>query len=103
VTTDTEQLVRVPKKYKIGPLANLNQVIKALGKTIRAMSNGTLDSADGARICNGLGILRTAIETRKLQELDDRMAEINRLLGARQITSLDRKLSIEHETNGRAY
>ena len=37
-------------------LANLGQVIKALGKTIRAMSDGSLDSQVGARICNGLGM-----------------------------------------------
>ena len=42
------------RPFKLGPLGTLNQVIVALGKTIRAMADGTLDSQVGARICNGL-------------------------------------------------
>jgi hypothetical protein len=38
----------------------LNQVTKGLAKTIRAMADGTLDSQVGARICNGLGIMRVS-------------------------------------------
>jgi hypothetical protein len=41
------------KQFRIGRLATLGQVIKALGKTIRAMSDGSLDSQVGGRICNG--------------------------------------------------
>jgi hypothetical protein len=43
------------------PLGTLNQVIVALGKTIRAMADGTLDSQVGARICNGLGIMHACL------------------------------------------
>jgi hypothetical protein len=39
------------------PLGSLNQVTKGLAKTIRAM-------ADGARICNGLGIMRACLGRR---------------------------------------
>jgi hypothetical protein len=48
----------VPQRF-----GNLNQVIVALGKTIRAMADGNLDSQVGSRICNGLGIMRQCLET----------------------------------------
>src|SRR5215471_16651641 len=60
----------------LGPLGNLNQVTKGLAKTIRAMADGTLDSQVGARICNGLGIMRACLETQKLEQLEARMDEI---------------------------
>jgi hypothetical protein len=95
------------KQFKIGRLANLGQVIKALGKTIRAMSDGSLDSQVGARICNGLGIMRACLETQKLEQLEARMSEIGRLLGSRPVIplSIDHKppLSINHETNGSSH
>jgi len=56
----------------------LNQVTKGLAKTIRAMADGTLDSPVGARICNGLGIMRACLETQKLEQLEARMDEITR-------------------------
>ena len=40
------------------------------------MADGTLDSQVGARICNGLGIMRACLETRKLEQLESRMDEI---------------------------
>ena len=48
---------------------------RSLGVTIRAMADGTLDSRVGARICNGLGIMRTCLETQKLEQLESRMDE----------------------------
>ena len=65
-----------PRKFKLGPLGSLNQVTKGLAKTIRAMADGTLDSQVGARICNGLGIMRACLETQKLEQLESRMDEI---------------------------
>jgi hypothetical protein len=47
---------------------------KGLAKTIRAMADGTLDSQVGARICNGLGIMRTCLETATLERIDDRLS-----------------------------
>jgi hypothetical protein len=70
-----------------------NQVTKGLAKTIRAMADGTLDSQVGARICNGLGIMRACLETQKLEQLEARMDEIadrvsrNRTNAARERTS----------------
>ena len=63
------------KKYALGPLGNLNKVIGALGKTIRAMASGELDTQDGARICNGLGIMRACLETQTLQNIETRIEE----------------------------
>src|SRR5262249_12093991 len=61
-----EQVPEAPRKFKLGPLGNLNQVMVALGKTIRAMADSTLDSQVGSRICNGLGIMRQCLETQSI-------------------------------------
>jgi hypothetical protein len=74
--SDFEQPIQEAEKFGLGPLGTINQVIKALGKTIRAMANDQIDSQKGARICNGLGILRACIETQKLEQLEGRMDEI---------------------------
>jgi hypothetical protein len=67
--------------------------------SLRAMSDGSLDSQVGARICNGLGIMRMCFETQKLQELEVRMGEINRrIVDARP--AIPAPLSIDHETYG---
>ena len=76
MSKDSDQTEAAPRKLKLGHLGNLNQVIKALGKTIRAMSNGSIDSQVGARICNGMGIMRACLETQKLEQLEARMDEI---------------------------
>jgi hypothetical protein len=76
MSKDSDQTETAPRKFKLGHLGNLNQVIVALGKTIRAMADGTLDSQVGARICNGLGIMRACMETAKLEALENRMDEI---------------------------
>jgi len=76
VSKDSDQTETPPRKFTLGPLGNLNQVIKALGKTIRAMADGSIDSQVGARICNGLGIMRACLETQKLEQLEARMDEI---------------------------
>ena len=61
------------REFRLGPLGTLNQVVKALGKTIRAMADGSLDSQRGARICNGLGIMRACFETQKLDRIEERL------------------------------
>jgi hypothetical protein len=73
MSKESEQMPETPKKFKLGPLGNLNQVTKALGQTIRAMADGSLDSQLGARICNGLGIMRTTLETATLERIEDRL------------------------------
>jgi hypothetical protein len=107
VSKDSDQTDTAPRRFKLGPLGNLNQVTKGLAKTIRAMADGTLDSQVGARICNGLGIMRACLETQKLEQLEARMSEISRLLGSRPVIplSIDHKppLSINHETNGSSH
>jgi hypothetical protein len=70
MSKDSDQIQAAPRKFKLGPLANLNLVTKGLAKTIRAMADGTLDSQVGARICNGLGIMRACLETQKLEQLE---------------------------------
>ena len=101
MSKDFDQTETAPRKFKLGPLGSLNQVTKGLAKTIRAMADGTLDSQVGARICNGLGIMRACLETQKLEQLEVRMSEISRLLGARTVVSSP--LSIDHETNGSSH
>jgi hypothetical protein len=59
------------------------------------MADGSLDSQVGARICNGLGIMRACLETQKLEQLEARMDEIgarvarDRANAARERTSTD--------------
>jgi hypothetical protein len=80
------------KQFRIGRLANLGQVIKALGKTIRAMADGSIDSQVGARICSGLGIMRACLETQKLGQLEARVDEIaDRIARDRLHAARDRK------------
>ena len=62
--------------FKLGPLGNLNQVTKGLAKTIRAMADGSLDSQVGARICNGLGIMRACLETAALERIEGRLDQL---------------------------
>src|SRR5215831_15952396 len=76
MSNDSDQTEAAPRKFKLGPLGSLNQVTKGLAKTIRAMADGTLDSHIGARICNGLGIMRACLETQKLEQLEARMDEV---------------------------
>jgi hypothetical protein len=114
VSKDSDQIQAAPRKFTLGPLGNLNQVTKGLAKTIRAMADGTLDSQVGARICNGLGIMRACLETQKLEQLEVRMSEISRIVGARTVIPIDHKtplsinhtpspLSTNHETNGSSH
>ena len=72
----SEQRTAPAKKFKLGPLGNLTQVTRALGKTIRAMADGTLDSQVGARIRNWLGTMRTCLETATLEQIDDRLDQL---------------------------
>ena len=96
VSTDSDQIETAPRKFTLGPLANLNQVTKGLAKTIRAMADGTLDSQVGARICNGLGIMRACLETQKLEQLEARMDEIAERV-AHQRTGAARERTNTHE------
>jgi hypothetical protein len=92
VSKDFDQTEAAPRKFKLGPLGSLNQVTKGLAKTIRAMADGTLDSQVGARICNGLGIMRACLETQKLEQLESRMDEIaDRVARVRTNAAHDRK------------
>jgi glutamate synthase domain-containing protein 2 len=92
VSTDSDQTEAAPRKFTLGPLGSLNQVTKGLAKTIRAMADGTLDSQVGARICNGLGIMRACLETQKLEQLEARMDEIaDRVAHERTGAAHDRK------------
>ena len=40
------------------------------------MADGSLDTQDGARICNGLSIMRSCLELQKLERLESRMDDI---------------------------
>jgi hypothetical protein len=88
--------------FKLGPLGTLNQIIVALGKTIRAMADGTLDSQVGARICNGLGIMRACLETQKLEQLESRMDEIADRV-AHERTGAARERTSTHEAQRLSY
>jgi glutamate synthase domain-containing protein 2 len=102
MSKNSDQIQTAPRKFKLGPLGSLNQVTKGLAKTIRAMADGTLDSQVGARICNGLGIMRACLETQKLEQLESRMDEIadrvarDRTNAARERTSIHEAQRLSH-------
>ena len=79
MSKDSDQSADRPMKFTLGPLGNLNQVIRALGKTIRAMADGSIDSQLGARICNGLGIMRSCLETAALERIEDRLDQLEEI------------------------
>src|SRR5215813_3117834 len=76
MSKDSQQTAKAPKQFKLGHLGTLNQVMVALGKTIRAMADGTLESQVGSRICNGLGIMRQCLETQTLDRLGERLDQL---------------------------
>ena len=88
------------KQFRIGRLANLGQVIKALGKTLRAMSDGSLDSQVGARICNGLGIMRACFETQKLEQLEERVEKIIDHVPYKRIRTEEAEVYVPSGANG---
>ena len=51
MSKNSGQAAKRPKQFKLGHLRTLNQVIVALGKTIRAMADG------------GVHLLRSALES----------------------------------------
>ena len=75
MSKDSGQPETTPREFKLGHLGNLNQVIKALGVTIRAMAE-ELRQSSRCPICNGLGIMRACLETQKLDQLESSMDEI---------------------------
>ena len=82
MSKDSGQAAEQPKQFKLGHLGTLNQVIVALGKTIRGMADGAVDSQVGSRICNGLGIMRQCLETRTLDQLGERLDQLEDAKGA---------------------
>jgi hypothetical protein len=73
---DTAENPGGPPPLNLGSLNNLGGVIRALGKVIRGMANDTIESQKGARICNGLGILRMAMETKTVEEIGERITQL---------------------------
>jgi hypothetical protein len=63
---------------------------------IAGVQGRTLDSQVGARICNGLGIMRACLETQKLGQLEARMDEIADRV-ARDRTNAARERTSTHE------
>ena len=100
MSKDSDQTETAPRKFTLGPLGNLNQVTRGLAKTIRAMADGTLDSQVGARICNGLGIMRACFETQKLQELEARMEKIIEHVPYKRISADEAELYVPSKANG---
>jgi hypothetical protein len=81
MSKESEQAPVKARKFRLGPLGNLNQVVKGLAKTIRAMATGEIDSQVGARICNGLDIMRACLETATLERIERRLDEMEGIGG----------------------
>ena len=94
---DSSQTHDQPKQFKLGHLGTLNQVIVALGKTIRAMADGSIDSQVGSRIANGLGIMRQCLETRTLDQLGERLDQLEDAKGVSYgTTKHDQQTHVSH-------
>jgi hypothetical protein len=98
MSKDSGQTAKPPKQFRLTHLGNLNQVIKALGKTIRAMADDSLDSQKGARICAGLGILRGCLEIKELQEINRKLDQMQDVVERRRNgnAGYDRPLMLSH-------
>ena len=75
-TTDSQEALEKRKQFKLGPLGSLNQLLKAGARTLRAMASGEIDSQLGARIMNGIGIMRAIVETSQLQAIERKLDEL---------------------------
>jgi len=100
VSKDSDQTETAPRKFKLGHLGNLNQVTKGLAKTIRAMADGSLDSQVGARISNGLGIMRACFETQKLEQLEERVEKIIDHVPYKRIRTEEAEVYVPSGANG---
>ena len=96
MSKDSAQAPKALKQFRLGHLGTLNQVIVALGKTIRAMADGSVDSQVGSRIANGLGIMRQCLETRTLDQLGERLEQLENTGGTSHGTKHDQPTHIAH-------
>jgi hypothetical protein len=62
MTETIAQVSEQPKKFRIGPLRRLSQVITAHGRVIRAVVNGEIDVKTGSALSYMLTNHRAAIE-----------------------------------------
>ena len=51
------------------------------------MASGELNSQDGARICNGLGIMRACLETVALQRIEEKACQLEATPGRRAMAN----------------
>jgi len=73
---DSEQALGKPKPFRLTHLGSLNQLLKAGSKVLRAMASGELDSQLGARLMNGLHIMRAIVETSTIQRIEQKLDEL---------------------------
>ena len=60
------------------------------------MADGSVDSQVGSRIANGLGIMRQCLETRTLDQLGERLDQIESTGGVSYGTKYDQPTHIAH-------
>jgi len=65
---------RKDKPFKLSHLRSLNQVVVALGRTLRAAANGEIEPQLARTLIAGLTALREAIEAGKLQATVDELS-----------------------------
>jgi hypothetical protein len=81
--TDSAQLANSARKFRVGPLGTLNQVLTANAKVIRAMASGEIDSHLGARLSNAISIQRQIIEAIMTERLEQRLLTVEEALVGR--------------------
>src|SRR4029079_16073106 len=70
------------KPFRLSHLRSLNQVVVALGKTLRAAANGEIEPQLARTLIAGLSALREAIEAGKMQKTVDELSQKVALLAS---------------------
>ena len=60
------------------------------------MADGSLDSQVGARICNGLGIMRSCLETATLDRLGERLDQLESTRETNYVPKHDQPHHVAH-------
>jgi hypothetical protein len=77
------------KKFKIGPLRRLSQVITAHGRLIRAVVDGIIDNKTGTALSYMLNNHRAAIEAACIEGAQAQLEELARLVEQRGAMRLE--------------
>jgi hypothetical protein len=65
------------KQTRVGPLQNLGQVLRELGRLYRAARRGDIETSDASKLASVLSIMRQCLEA---SDVEQRMALLEKAL-----------------------